>query len=398
MSPQINFVMGAVTGFRRWCGLQPEVLAFAPGRVEILGNHTDYNDGLVMSAALDRGMRLVAARRTDRRVRLASSILGEAPEFSVRDEIVFDERTPWTNYIKGVLAELKKAQIPLRGADVWIDGDIPVGGGMSSSAALEVSTARLFLALAGKELSAWEVAHLCRRAENEFVGVQCGILDQFSSVFGQAGHLLWLDCRSLKHGACPAGTGIELVVANSMMNHQLSDGGYNALRESCQRAVAHFQSMISDHPVTALRDVSVEEWDRFKAGLREEDQQRSQHVVEEIRRVDLGRKALMDGDIEGLGRLMFQSHASSRDLFGNSCKELDLLVEIASECEGVLGAKLSGGGFGGCIVVLARSDAAGRTAETLRERFLAQTGTRPEVNRCRIGEGAAVETDLGQEN
>jgi galactokinase len=373
--------MGAVTGFRRWCGLRPELLSFAP-------------DGLVMSAALDRGIRLVAAPREDRRVRMASSLLGEAPEFSVRGEIEFDEKTPWTNYIKGVLAELKKAGIPLRGVDLWIDGDIPLGGGMSSSAALEVSAAHLFLALAGREMAPWDVAKLCQRAENQFVGVQCGILDQFSSVFGKAGHLLWLDCRSLDHGTCPAGDGIEVIVANSMVHHQLNDGGYNALRQSCERAVVHFQEKISAHTVEALRDVSFQEWEDFREGLSLEDQQRSRHVIEEIERVDQGRKALEDGDAEQLGRLMVESHNSSRDLFKNSCRELDLLVEIATACDGVLGAKLSGGGFGGCIVALAQSTVAADVAGRIRERFLEETQIRPEVSRCRIGDGAAVEKDL----
>lgn len=376
-------------GFRRRVGHLPDVVAVAPGRVEILGNHTDYNEGLVMSAALELGLGVAAAPRADRRVRLFSRRRGGPVLFSI-DQIEHDPAARWADYLKGVLRELAAAGVPIVPADVWLNGDLPSGGGMSSSAAFEVSTALAFLQLAGRELDRWTVATLCRRAENEFVGVKCGILDQFSSLFGVAEHLLWLDCRSLDHGAVRLGPGLELVVANTMVRHALADGAYNELRASCERAVAHFQARIGDHPVRALRDVSAGELDEHARGLAPADRRRAQHVVEEIERVDGGREAVAAGDVARLGELMLASHASSRDLFGNSCRELDLMVDLAAGLDGVFGAKLSGGGFGGCIVALVRADRGAEVVRRLAQEYQATTGIEPQLHRCRIGAGARV--------
>ncbi len=370
-------------------GTFAKTVVCAPGRVEILGNHTDYNDGYVLTAAIDKHIYMAGEDTDSDQVRLYTQTLDDECTFDIFD-VQKDDHHPWANYVKGVLHELLEAGITLSGFQAVIGGDLPVGGGVSSSAALESATAMLMQSLFYYELSKPEIATLCRRAENQFVGMPCGVLDQMSSILGKQDAMLFIDCRSLEYKQLelppPAP---DIVICNTNVKHNLVESQYKTRREQCF-AAAEKLSGFMQRDILFLRDISAEELMPHLSELPEEESLRAWHVVSENERVCQGRDAIEKEDAKALGLLMFQSHESSKTLFQNSCYELDVLIEEARAIEGCLGAKLSGGGFGGCTVNLVEPDYTATFCKEIEARYLDQTQKPCSVMMCHIADGAGV--------
>jgi galactokinase len=271
-----------------------------------------------------------------------------------------------------VAIALQQAGYPVHGANLLVRGEVPIGAGLSSSAALEVATARALLGISGLTASETRIAQLCQRAENEFVGVQCGIMDQFSACYGKPGHALMLDCRSLEFQLAPLPKGVSVVICNTMVRHELASGEYNRRRADCTEGVDYLARTMPH--VRALRDVTPEELKKHAGKMPDTVYRRCRHVVRENRRVEDAFAALKQGDIEHFGKLMYASHASLRDDFEVSCRELDVLVEIASRIPGVYGSRLTGGGFGGCTVNLVRTECVDEFRMIVARDYAAATG------------------------
>jgi len=365
----------ARTAFVAQFGHEPEAVGVAPGRVELLGNHTDYNEGFVLTAAIDRGVAVAGCAREAPRARVGSTEKSGVAAFDP-EKPEKDPAFRWSDYVKGVVDQMNKAGATVGGFDALIASDVPSGAGVSSSAALEVSTARLMLALYPHTLSIdpMGVAQLCRRAENEFVGAPVGLLDMFSSVFGKAGHALFLDCRSLQWRAVSLPSDrARILIADSGVKHALAaGGGYSERRAQCEAAAAWFAVQTGDKTIKTLRDVSPalleEHADRLDPVL----QKRARHIVYENMRVEMGASALEAGNLRAFGETMNNTHESCRRFFENSCDEVDALVEIAQGQEGVYGAKLTGGGWGGCAVIIHTPDATESLSDALTTGYQAR--------------------------
>ncbi|MBQ6924889.1 MAG: galactokinase [Kiritimatiellae bacterium] len=374
--------------FRAHFGCEPTAVAYAPGRVEVLGNHTDYNEGLVLSAAINNGTFFAVAPSAGSLCRLVAGDLMHEVSFPADAPKPVAEDT-WANYCLGVHAGLLAKAPFTEGYLGMFLGDIPQGSGLSSSAALEMTTALALAARYGIALDKLEAAKIGQKAEHTFAGVKCGLLDQISSLFGKEDMLVKTDFRSLEVENVPLSPDAVLLVCNSNAKHALVDGAYNQRREDCEAAAAYFKGVL-DHPVKALRDVSWAEWEQFKSGLPARVANRAAHPVGEDERVLAGAKLLADGDLAGFGKLMFESHESSRVLFENSCEELDILVDICRGTEGVLGARLSGGGFGGSIVALVEKDKAEAAGKAIASAYAEKTGKVCGVHAIRPAEGARL--------
>lgn len=367
------------------------VLAAAPGRVNLIGEHTDYNEGFVLPIAIDRSIMVLGAAREDELVRLYSLDFGAGVEFTLSaiKAIAPDPVHRWSNYLRGVLWALAEAGYGFRGFEAVVAGDVPQGAGLSSSAALEVATAVLVDALFGLGLAAEELIRLCQRAENLFVGVNCGIMDQFVSRLGRAGHALLLDCRDLSYSYHPLDpAAVRVVVINSGVKHSLVASEYNQRRRECELGVAALRRLYPS--VRALRDVDEAMLAAAEAGMDPVVARRCRHVVTEDERTLAAARALAAGDLDLFGRLMYESHASLRDLYEVSCPELDLLVELARSAPGVYGARMTGGGFGGCTVNLVRPEAVEDFAAFVADGYAARTGRRPEIYLCRASDGGRI--------
>ena len=398
-----NDVQQAQAVFKKHFNQTPTHVVSAPGRLELLGNHTDYNDGLVMSLAVDKYIIIASSPRTDGKVELVSSAFPGSEIFSVND-LKKNPAASWANYIKGVLEQLRKRGVHFSGFNAAVHGTIPMGAGMSSSAALEVATALTIRKLYPYGLSATgltappaknaqgeippptpterlEVAKICRAAENQFVGVNCGILDQISSLFGKASSVIDIDCSSLVVGNSPM-PGEAVIVCNSGVKHELVGGEYNELRQNCENAAKKLGAKF-------LRTVDLKTVETNRAKLSEREYQCARHVVSEIARVVAGERALREGDHEQFGQYMFQSHESSRDDLKNSTKELDILVELARKAPGILGARLTGGGFGGATINLVRHHEAAPFMEFMSREYEKATGVKMTPLVCQIVDGAA---------
>ena len=364
----------------------------APGRVNLIGEHTDYNDGFVMPAAIDFYTRVAAAPREDRKLVLRSENFGESVEFDL-DETDPRPRGHWSDYPRGVAVVLERAGVRLRGAELLIRGEVPIGAGLSSSAAIEVATAFALADVSGAEVGRAELAKLCQRAENEFVGVRCGLMDQFISCHGRAGHALLLDCRTLDYALLPLPAGVRLVVCNTMVRHELAGGEYNVRRAQCEEGVRLLARVLPG--VRALRDVTTAELERLKGELPPVVYRRCRHVVGEDERVLAARGALERGDLAEFGRLMGESHRSLRDDYEVSCRELDLMVELARAQGGVYGARMTGGGFGGCTVNLVGADFVDDFRRGVGRGYEEATGVRPEIYVCAPAEGVGADAGSG---
>lgn len=354
--------------------------SYAPGRVELLGNHTDYNEGVVLAAAIDRGVTLTGDKTGSSKVVVGDSKAGLHYETDA-ESLAPTKEQDWSNYLVGVLDVFKKNGLPVSGFHAEIASTLPQGAGLSSSAALEVATAMLLQKLYGLNLDRLQIAKMCRRAENEFVGVNCGLLDQASSAFGKAGHAIFLDCRAETVETIPFPQGVELLITQCGVPHRLAGGEYNERRLQCFDAAARLGAK-------ALRDVTSGQLEAAIKELPELSYKRAAHVVGENERVMQGINFLRSCDVAGFGDLMFASHESSRVNFENSTPELDLLVEIAHGLPGVLGSRLTGGGFGGATVTLLERDKAADIQEALIARYHEKTGFTAKAHLCEIADGA----------
>lgn len=337
-----------LAAFEAHFGAAPTTLAQAPGRVNLIGEHTDYNDGYVLPCAIHFHTLVAARPRDDGQVRvLALDLAGATDAFGLHAPITPQPQAPWADYVRGVVAELLAAGHALRGADLAITGNVPRGAGLSSSAALEVAVARAWAHQDGlHNLSATAIAQLAQRAENDFVGCRCGIMDQLVSARGQAHHALLIDCRTLEVWPVPLPEGAAVVIVHSHVRRGLVDSEYNLRRAQCEAAARHFG-------VPALRDLRLADLHQRGAGLDALTLRRAHHIVTENARTLAARDALGDGDLAAMGRLMAESHASMRDDFQISVPAIDQLVEILQQAIGPEGgARLTGGGFGGCVVAL----------------------------------------------
>ena len=379
--------MSIQQNFERIFNAPPSHLLRAPGRVNLIGEHTDYNDGFVLPMAIDREVRIAARRRADNRVRMvALDFDGARSEFSL-DAIAHDDAHPWSNYVRGVALMLQARGIALRGLDLVIQGDVPVGSGLSSSAALEVCAAVTFASIGRVEISKVEIAKLCQRAENDFVGVKSGIMDQFISALARQGHALLIDCRDLSYQLVPLPRGAAIVICDTMKRRGLVASEYNTRRTECEQAVQLLAAKIAK-PIRALRDVSPDELARLENDLPVNVAKRARHVVRENARVLDAVAAARRNDLVAFGHLMDESHASLRDDYAVSCAELDAMVEIARRQRGCFGARLTGAGFGGCTVNLVEEKAVAEFSANVAREYAERVGIAPQIYACRAADGA----------
>ncbi|HEU4385417.1 MAG TPA: galactokinase [Anaeromyxobacteraceae bacterium] len=365
------------------------VTAVAPGRVNLIGEHTDYNQGFVLPMAIEAGVEVAGRRRPDDLVRIHSASHAETVAFSLAEPIRRDPDHPWSDYLRGVLQVLREAGWALSGMDLAVGGTLPQGAGLSSSAALEVATALVAADLHGAEAEPARLALLCQKAENEFVGVQCGVMDPFVSLAARAGHALFLDCRSLRHEHVPLElSGYAVAVCHSGVRHALVGSEYNLRRRQCQAGVEALRASFPG--ISALRDATPEQLEACRGRMSPEVHRRCRHVVAENQRVLDSVAALRAGDLPLFGRLLDASHASLRDDYQVSCPEIDLLVELARSQPGVLGSRLTGGGFGGCTVNLVSRDALEPFRDRVLEEYRLRTGLSPRLFLTVAAAGARV--------
>lgn len=361
---------------------KPELIVRAPGRVNLIGEHTDYNDGFVLPMAIDRAVWLALRPRDDEQVRLFSLDLGAESGFLLTS---LARGSGWIEYPKGVAHQLMEAGYSLRGFDAVMTGDIPRGAGLSSSAAVELATARAFAAISNIEWDATKMAKLAQKAENEWVGVNCGIMDQMASAACREGHALFLDCRSLETRHIPLPRGISIVILDTSTRRGLVDSAYNERRSQCEEAAKWFG-------VEALRDVSVEDLGKWglESGLSEVAFKRTRHIVTKNARVLEAIDAMEKGDVKRLGGLFNASHNSLRDDFEVTNDALNLMVECAREQEGCYGARMTGAGFGGCAAALVREDQAEAFTQAVSAAYRQRSGLEAGVYVCKASAGAGI--------
>jgi len=385
----------------------PDSVASAPGRVNLVGGHTDYNDGFVLPVAVDRRTAVAARARGDGLVRVHSTRFGsgsfalddrQGSDASIVDstavvELEGEDRDDdgWLDYVAGVWWALREAGHPVGGAALAIDSAVPPGAGLASSAALTVAVAAALDDCFDLGLADREVARVAHRAEREFVGVECGVMDQFAAAFGEPGAALFLDCRSAEVRPVPVPDDCRIVVVDTGVEHRLADSAYNDRRAACRRGV----TLLADDglAVESLRDVSVADLDAHRDALPPTVFERCAHVARENDRVRAAANALAGGDLETVGDLLVASHRSLRDRYEVSCPELDAVVELARETPGVLGARLTGAGFGGAVVGLVRPDAVEAFRATVEREYPRRTGLEPTVYGCEVDGGVRVVSD-----
>jgi galactokinase len=374
----------ARTVFQAAFGEPAAIAVQAPGRVNLIGEHTDYNDGLVLPCAIDYRTVIAARQRADRMVRVIAADYDDAIDtYSLDAPIARLDAPMWANYVRGVLDELRLRGLALPGMDMVIAGDVPQGAGLSSSASLSVALCRLFAAMPGFEaLTPLDMALIAQRAENDFVGCKCGNMDQISSACGVEGHALMIDCRSLRVEPVPIPGGAAIMVLNSHVQRGLVDSAYNTRREQCEAAARHFG-------VPALRDLDLATLQAHGAGLDPVALRRARHVVSENARVAAAAQALAAGDLERMGVLMEESHASMRDDFEITVPLIDRLVDIVKEAIGTSGGvRMTGGGFGGCVVALVPRELVEQVRCAVAQAYRGPKGETATVYVCRAAAGA----------
>lgn len=361
------------------------LLIKSPGRVNLIGEHTDYNDGFVLPAAIDKVMVLALAPNGLDTCRLYATDMEEYYESDL--DVEFNKNgMPWTNYILGAIDQLGKNGREIGGFDCVFGGDIPIGAGLSSSAALEGGVIYGLSHLFGLELSKLDMALMGQRVENEFVGVQCGIMDQFVNIHGKEGYALKLDCRSLEFDLFPfRRSDISIILCDTGVRRELADSEYNIRRQQCEEGVRTFHAYNPD--IESLRDVDLFMLNKYREELDPVVYRRCKYVLEENERVEAACEDLTDNDFEAFGRHMYRSHYGLRDLFEVSCKELDTLVEIAEDSEGVLGARMMGGGFGGCTLNLVEKGAADTFISKTKKTYKKEIGADIEIYRASLSGG-----------
>lgn len=351
------------------------VQARAPGRVNLIGEHTDYNDGFVLPCAIAYDTHVFGAARPDRMVTVRSRF-GEPAVFNL-DRLPSERRGAWSDYVAGILVELTRAAVALQGADLKVAGTVPLGAGLSSSASFEIAIALAMLAIAQTQVQPLELARLAQRAEREYAGTQCGIMDQFTVLFARKGSALFLDTRSLEFDLIAVPADAAIVICNTMVRHDLSASAYNERRGECGRAVDLLRAR---HPrIRALRDVTLDQLLGERAHLPAPLFSRARHVISENARVREAADCLRSGNLERIGELMYASHESLRADYAVSCPELDTMVDIAKAFDGTIGARMTGGGFGGCTVNLVHAGRAGAFGSHMAGAFRRETGIVPEI-------------------
>ena len=372
--------------FTRCFGHAPSCVAAAPGRVNLIGEHTDYNDGFVLPMAIERYTVMAAAPNTSRDVTLHSVTTGETATFSVRGAVQRGQ-PEWSNYVRGVVAGFQEAGKKDTGFDAVIESDIPYGGGLASSAALEVAAATLLEAMGGRVLEPLDKAVLCQRAEHEFAGVPCGIMDQFTSILGRKDHALLLDCRSRQTTPVPmTDLTVTVLIINTNVRHKLAEGEYGKRRSQCEAAARELK-------VPALRDATVRTLEAVRGEMDPVVFQRGRHVITENDRTLEAAKAIQASDWPTVGQLMYASHASLRDDYAVSCPELDVVVDIAQsigEQGGMIGCRMTGAGFGGCVVSLVRTEAVRRITREIDVAYEKKTGKQATSFSSRPAAGARI--------
>ena len=381
-----------VAAFAAKFGANPEVVAYAPGRIEVLGNHTDYNEGYVFSAAIDKGTFFAASPAADDKVTLVALDMDETYETTLGEVKKVASGATWANYPLGTFNWLfdGKPAAAGKGFKAVFGGNIPLGAGLSSSAALEMATALALQKLYGTTFGKTELAKIGQKAEHTFAGCPCGLLDQASSMYGQAGALVKSDFRTNEFESVPMGDGVAFMMVKSNAKHALVDGAYASRRQACEDAAKHFASVLKGRKITHLRDVTMAEWVLYRGGLSETTAKRAVHPIGEDERVLQGAALLEKGDLAGFGALMYDSHESSRNWFENSCEELDAIVDAAKAIPEVYGARLSGGGFGGSCCLLVDPAAADRIAAQITREYKAKFGDEPACSLIRPSEGAHI--------
>ena len=373
--------------FKTIFGTTPEVIVRAPGRVNLIGEHTDYNDGFVLPAAIDRFVAFAGRRRADRTVRVHSTDFQDIAEFNL-DAIQKDSEHRWSNYLRGVSKFLEADGHRLTGADIVFGGNVPRESGLSSSAAVEVGATAFWQRLAGLQVDPVYAAKLSRRAENDFVGVPCGIMDQFISALGKKDHALFLDCRDLSYRHVPLRQDVKIVVCNSGVKRALAQSEYEVRLKQCRESVAKLRE--KGLRANSLRDVTSADLDSGRDALSDILLRRARHVITENERTLEAVTVLESGEIERFGELMNASHVSLRDDYEVSCRELDTLVELAWKQPGTLGARMTGAGFGGCTVNLVRAEAADPFARAVSEGYQKALGLKADIYVCQASDGALV--------
>ena len=372
--------------FTRCFGHRPRWLVAAPGRVNLIGEHTDYNDGFVLPLAIERHIVIAADSNSSRNVTLHSVTTGETATFSVRPKVERGE-PGWSNYVRGVMAGFQQRQKKVGGFDAVIESSLPLGGGLASSAALEVAAATLLEAMTGVALDPIEKALLCQRAEHDFAGVPCGIMDQFTSILARENHALLLDCRSrTTTPVAMTDPAVTVLIINTNIRHKLAESEYAKRRSQCEAAARVLK-------VPALRDATPEALEAARGQMEPVVFRRARHVITENARTLEAAKAIQASDWPAVGRLMYASHASLRDDYAVSCPELDTVVEIAramGAAGGVIGCRMTGGGFGGCAVSLVKTEAVQRITRKLDEAYEKKTGRQTTIFSSRPAAGARI--------
>lgn len=364
-------------------GTPPSFLARSPGRVNVIGEHTDYNDGFVLPMAIDRAMWIALRPRDDSQVHVHSLDFDQRGQFDLNAFGHTDEG--WLEYIKGTAWALQDAGYALTGWEGVFAGDIPIGAGLSSSAALELATARALTAIADIAWDPVQMALLGQKAENDWVGLNCGIMDQMISASGLAGHAVLIDCRSLETTPVPLPPESTVVVMDTATRRGLVDSAYNERRAQCEAAAAFFQA-------PALRDVSLAKFEEEAAELEPLIRKRARHVISEDERTLQAVQAMHRGDAHQLGRLMDASHASLRDDFEVSSRELNAMVKIAKKQHGCYGARMTGAGFGGCAVALVQAKRVDAFVANVHQAYEAATDLAPSIYVCRASDGSSLVT------
>ena len=359
--------------FRKLYDQEPQIFR-APGRVNLIGEHTDYNEGLVMPAAIDFYTTVAIAPRSDTKVNVRSQSFEETVSFDLDHDL--RPKHSWSDYVVGVIDQIRRSGECLHGADILIRGDVPIGAGLSSSAAIEVAVGFALLSAKHSTIERTQLALLCQRAENEFVGMRCGIMDQFISCNGRRDHALMLDCRSLQFKLLPLAPSARMVICNTMVKHQHASGEYNQRRTACEEGVRILRKQLPG--VRSLRDVTPEQLEQHREALPAVIYRRCRHVVSENLRVESAAEALEANDLPAFGKLMGESHKSLRDDYEVSSRELDVMVEIASKQAGAYGSRMTGGGFGGCTINLVASE----QADAFRKRIASAPPSAPRSTAC----------------
>ena len=377
----MNLQQQVVNAFEEQFDARPEYVVRAPGRVNIIGEHTDYNDGFVLPMAIDRAVWMAVRRREDGRVWVRSLEQVTPTDFSL--ESIQHKDEGWSEYVKGMAAMLQAAGYHLAGWEGVLSSDVPVGSGLSSSAALEMATGCVFAAVSGFPFDGVEMARLGQKTENEWVGANTGIMDQMISANGKEDFALLIDCRDLSTEKIPLPESTAVLIMDTMTRHSHTESGYNDRRESCERAAAYFGA-------SHLRDVSLKQLQAAEPDLDKITYRRARHVVTENQRVLDAVQAMKAGDAATLGELMNQSHASLREDFEVTNEALDVMAQAAQAQPGCFGARMTGGGFGGCAVALVEVDEAQRIATAVATQYEAATGLQPKIYVTSATDGTAV--------